>query len=297
MARRRKTDLPARYRITKGKKFRLKDIDPGDTADFKSKEAANQQLEEGVATLCALQEKLYAQSEWSLLLVFQAMDAAGKDATIKHVLSGVNPQGCEVTSFKAPSEKELSHDFLWRASLALPERGRIGVFNRSYYEEVLVVRVHPDYLEKQKLPKKLLTKEIWRERFESINDFERHATRSGTVVLKFFLNVSLEEQRQRLLERLNDKTKNYKFAMGDLAERKLWGRYMEAYEEMVQETATEEAPWHVIPADHKWFTRLVVSTVIIEKLRSLNLHFPELEPDEKKQLVAARAALAADGEK
>ncbi len=290
---RHKEHLPVRYRIERGNKFRLKDIDPGDTGDIESKEAAAQQLEEGVTTLCELQEKkLYAQAEWSLLLVFQAMDSAGKDATIKHVLSGVNPQGCKVSSFKAPSDKELSHDFLWRASLALPERGRIGVFNRSYYEEVLVVRVHPDYVENQKIPKKLVTKRIWRERFQSINDFERHLTRNGTVVLKFLLHLSPEEQRRRILERIDDKEKNWKFEKDDIAERKLWDRYMEAFEEMVRETSSAEAPWHVVPADHKWFTRLVVSSVIIDKLRSLNLHLPRLSAEKKKELAKARADLA-----
>ncbi|MDQ6809314.1 MAG: polyphosphate kinase 2 family protein [Verrucomicrobiota bacterium] len=265
---RKKADLPARYRVSRGDKFRLKDVDPGETGDLKSKEDATDLLDEGVAALCDMQEKLYAQSEWSVLLIFQAMDAAGKDGTIKHVLSGVNPQGCEVTGFRAPSESELGHDFLWRASLALPERGRIGVFNRSYYEEVLVVRVHPEYLEKQKIPAKLVTKQIWRERFQSIVDFERHLARSGT-----------------------------EFNVDDLAERKLWARYQEAYEEMVQETATDETPWYVIPADHKWFARLVVSSVIVDKLRSLGLHVPELSTNEKTLLTTARAELAADGSK
>ena len=297
MARQKKTDLAARYRVEEGKKFRLKEIDPGDTANFESKESAAKQTEESIAKICQLQETLYAQGEWSLLLVFQAMDAAGKDGTIKHVLSSVDPQGCDVTPFKAPTSRELSHDFLWRASIALPERGRIGVFNRSYYEEVLVARVHPELLEKQKIPKTLRTKQIWRERFESINDYERHLARSGTVVLKFFLHVSREQQAKRLLERLDEEEKNWKFEAGDLAERKLWNDYMEAYEEMVQATATKDAPWHVVPADHKWFTRLVVSAVIIEKLKSLGLKFPELTLEEKAQLTVAREALMADGGK
>ncbi|MEY2490590.1 MAG: hypothetical protein QOC70_2532 [Verrucomicrobiota bacterium] len=289
---RHKRDLSKRYRIEHGDTFRLKDFDPGDTGGIKSKEAAAEQLEEEVRTLCELQEKLYAQAEWSLLLVFQAMDGAGKDATIKHVLSGVNPQGCKVSSFKKPSDKELSHDFLWRASRLLPERGYIGAFNRSYYEEVLLVRVHPDYLENQNIPKKLVTKQIWRERFQSINDFEWHLTRNGTVVLKFLLHLSPEEQRRRILERIDEPEKNWKFEIGDIAERKLWDRYMKAFEEMVRNTATTEAPWHVVPADHKWFTRLVVSSVIIEKLRSLNLHLPKLSADKKKQMARARADLA-----
>ncbi|MEY2494688.1 MAG: hypothetical protein QOJ45_1180 [Verrucomicrobiota bacterium] len=285
-------DFATRYRIESGNKFHLKEIDPGDTGDIDSKEAAAQQLEEGVTRLCELQEKLYAQSEWSLLLIFQAMDAAGKDGAIKHVLSGVNPQGCKVTSWKKPSDEELSHDFLWRASKALPEAGRIGVLNRSYYEEVLMVRVHPDYLENQHIPKKLITKRIWRERFQSINDFERHLTRSGTVVLKFLLHLSPEEQRRRILERIDDKEKNWKFEINDLAERKLWDRYMDAFLEMVRETSTAEAPWHVVPADHKWFTHLAVSSIISDKLRSLHLHPPKLSAKEKKQMAKARTQLA-----
>jgi PPK2 family polyphosphate:nucleotide phosphotransferase len=289
-----KKDLTARYRIESGNKFRLQDVDPSDTGQTESKGDATQQLEEGVTTLCELQEKLYAQAEWSLLLIFQAMDAAGKDATIKHVLSRVNPQGCKVTSFKVPSDEELSHDFLWRASRALPERGRIGICNRSYYEEVILVRVHPDYLENQNIPRKLVTKQIWRERFESINDFERHLTRNGTIVLKFLLHLSYQEQRQRILERIDDKEKNWKFAIDDIVERKRWDCYMKAFEEMVRGTATVEAPWHVVPADHKWFTQLVVSSVIIEKLRSLHLHLPRLTAKEKKQMAKGRADLLSD---
>lgn len=284
-------NLASRYRVKGGQKFRLKDCATDETPGF-TKENAAGILDEGVATLSALQEKLYAQDEWALLLIFQAMDAAGKDATIKHVLTGVNPQGCQVSSFKAPSAEELNHDFLWRASRCLPERGQIGVFNRSHYEEILVVRVHPDYLHNQKLPEKCVTERIWNERFESINDFERHLSRSGTVVLKFFLHVSPEEQRKRLLARLDEKDKNYKFEIGDLAERKLWDRYMDAYEEMLQETSTKHAPWHVVPADHKWFTRVVVSAVVIDALRSLKLHFPPLSAEEKRDLAAARAELA-----
>jgi len=291
---RHEKDLSKRYRIARRSKFRLEDIDPGDTGGVKSKEAAAAQLEEEVVTLCELQEKLYAQAEWSLLIVFQAMDTAGKDATIKHVLSGVNPQSCTVTSWKKPSDVELGHDFLWRAAKALPQAGHIGILNRSYYEEVLLVRVHPDYLENQHLPKKLVTKKIWRERYESINDFERHLTRNGTVVLKFLLHLSLEEQRRRILERIDDPEKNWKFEIDDIAERKLWDRYMKAFEEMVRQTATAEAPWHVVPADHKWFTRLVVSSVIIEKLCSLHLHLPKLSAAKKKKMAKARAELAGD---
>jgi len=281
-----------RYRIDCPKEFHLKNFDPGDTGEIRSKEGVAKKLKEGVKTICELQERLYAQAEWSLLLVFQAMDTAGKDATIKHVLSGVNPQGCRVTPFKAPSHEELAHDFLWRASKAMPERGHIGVLNRSYYEEVLVVRVHPDFLENQHIPGKLITKRIWQERYASINDFERHQTRNGTVVLKFFLHVSHEEQRRRILERIERKEKNWKFNKDDLVERKYWDRYMDAFEEMVRATSTDCAPWHVVPADHKWFTRLVVSSLIIEKLRSLDLDFPKLDADQKKELVKARAELA-----
>lgn len=282
----------ARYRIDSPKKFRLKDIDPGDTGDIQSKEGVVKQLKEGVKTICELQERLYAQAEWSLLLVFQAMDTAGKDGTIKHVLSGVNPQGCRVHSFKAPSHEELAHDFLWRATTVLPARGFIGVLNRSYYEEVLVVRVHPEFLVNQHIPRKLVTKRIWHERYTSINDFERHLTRNGTVVLKFFLHVSPEEQRRRILARIERQEKNWKFNKDDLVERKFWDRYMNAFEEMVRATSTDCAPWHVVPADHKWFTRLVVASVIIEKLRSLDLHFPKLNPADEKGLVKARTELA-----
>ncbi len=285
-------DLAERYRFDGRKKFRLKYHNPGDTDGLDSKENANDRLAEGVTALCELQERLFAQSEWSVLLIFQAMDAAGKDATIKHVLSGVNPQGCSVSSFKAPSKEELAHDFLWRGSGALPERGRIGIFNRSYYEEVLIVRVHPEYLDNQKLPRKLVTKKIWKERFQSINDFERHLSRNGTLILKFFLHVSVEEQRKRLLERLDEKEKHFKFEPNDLKERKLWDRYMDAYQGMVRQTATKYAPWYVVPADHKWFTRLVVSSVIIDRMRALRLHYPPLTAEDKKAVAAARLELS-----
>ncbi len=285
-------DLAQNYRFDGRKKFRLKDHNPGDTGGLDSKENANDRLAEGVTALCELQERLFAQSEWSVLLIFQAMDAAGKDATIKHVLSGVNPQGCSVSSFKAPSKEELAHDFLWRGSGALPERGRIGIFNRSYYEEVLIVRVHPEYLDNQKLPGKLVTKKIWKERFQSINDFERHLSRNGTLILKFFLHVSVEEQRKRLLERLDEKEKHFKFEPNDLKERKLWNRYMDAYQGMVRQTATKYAPWYVVPADHKWFTRLVVSSIIIDRIRALRLHYPPLTAEDKKAVAAARLELS-----
>lgn len=283
------------YRVSDGKKFQLKDVDPGDTGTLKSKDAAKDLLAEGTAKLSELQEKLYAQDTWAVLVILQAMDAAGKDSTIKHVMSGVNPQGCHVTPFKAPSGQELDHDFLWRCTLALPERGRIGIFNRSYYEEVLVVRVRPELLAAQKLPTQLLSKRIWKERFDDINAYERYLTRNGVVVRKFFLHVSKEEQKKRFLKRLDEKEKNWKFAIGDLRERERWGAYMNAYEKMVQQTATEHAPWYVVPADNKWFTRVVVANAIIETLESLDLQFPKIDSAKRKELVAARAALSRSG--
>lgn len=285
------------FRIDEPRKFRLEQIDPGETGKYRSEEETEQELAEGKKALCELQEKLYAQAEWSLMLIFQAMDGAGKDGTIKHVLSGVDPQGCEVSCFRAPSEKERKHDFLWRAAQGLPERGRIGIYNRSYYEEVLVVRVHPDYLGKQGLPPRLITKKIWAERYESINQFERHLARNGTVVLKFLLHLSADEQRRRILERLDDPEKSWKFEAADIEERQHWARYMHAFEEMVRETSTASAPWHVIPADHKWFTRVAVSAVIIEKLRSLKLHRPPVDAEKKREMKKARAALLRDKRK
>jgi PPK2 family polyphosphate:nucleotide phosphotransferase len=237
------------------------------------------------------QEKLYAQDRWALLLVFQAMDAAGKDGTIKHVMSGVNPQGCQVTSFKAPSGLELDHDYLWRTTIALPERGRIGIFNRSYYEEVLVVRVHPEILDAQKLPPKLVTKRIWKERYQDIRAFERYLGRNGVVVRKFFLHVSKEEQRKRFLERLKESKKNWKFSTGDVKERQHWDEYQEAYEDMIRNTSTKDAPWYVVPADNKWFTRIVVASAIIETLQSLDLHFPKVSKAKLRELAAAKHAL------
>jgi PPK2 family polyphosphate:nucleotide phosphotransferase len=287
------TQFANRYRITNGRKFRLEDVDPEDTWKLKTKDHAKELLTAGVAELSELQEKLYAQNTWALLLIFQAMDAAGKDSTIKHVMSGVNPQGCSVCAFKAPSPQEQNHDFLWRSTNALPERGRIGIFNRSYYEEVLVVRVRPDLLAAEKLPTPLVTKRIWEQRFDDINDYERHLTRSGIVVRKFFLHVSKEEQKKRFLERLDEKRKNWKFAIGDLRERERWDYYMDAYEEMVQRTATADAPWYVVPADNKWFTRLIVAAAIVDTLQSLDLQFPKVTAEKKKELAAARAALNA----
>ena len=285
-------DLSDRYRVNKGRGFRLKDFDPGDTHKFKSREHAEKMLEHSLERLSEMQGRLYAQDQWALLLVFQAMDAAGKDGTIKHVMSGVNPQGCEVYSFKAPSSEELNHDFLWRCVKHIPERGRIGIFNRSYYEETLVVRVHKEFLEKEKVPDKLVTKNIWRERFEDIAAFERYLSRNGVVVRKFFLNVSKEEQKDRFLKRLDEPKKNWKFSASDIRERECWPRYMEAYEDMIAHTASKEAPWYVIPADHKWFTRLAVAAVIVETLESLKLKFPEVAPEVRKEFAAARAELA-----
>jgi PPK2 family polyphosphate:nucleotide phosphotransferase len=279
------------FRVTDGASFHLSRFDPADTYGIKSKDAVGDVVARGVERLAALQEKLYANDRWAVLLMFQAMDAAGKDSTIKHVMSGVNPQGCQVYSFKAPSAEELDHDFLWRAARCLPERGRIGIFNRSYYEEVLVVRVHPDLLARAKLPTRVVTKGIWKERFEDIVGFERHLARSGTLLLKFFLHVSRREQRRRFLERLEKPAKNWKFSAVDLAERKHWNAYMAAYEDMIAHTATDTAPWFVIPADHKWFTRLVVVEAIIAALEKLDLRFPTVPPVDRKALKAARAAL------
>ena len=287
----KRAQLIKRYRIDSGKNFKLSDIAPDDTWKLKSKEHAQAWLEEGTARLSALQGQLYARNEWALLLIFQAMDAAGKDGTIKHVMSGVNPQGCQVFSFKVPSEEDLNHDFLWRTNKCLPERGRIGIFNRSYYEEVLVVRVHPQLLERQKLPASLITKKIWNERFESINALERHLSRNGVIILKFFLHLSKKEQRERFLSRLDEPGKNWKFSTADMSERKYWDDYQKAYEDMIQRTANRHAPWYVVPADHKWFTRLVVAEAIVEALEGLELSYPELEAGQKKQLAAVRREL------
>lgn len=289
-------DVAKAFRVKEGAKFRLSRVDPAETLGFKSKEDVADLVARGVERLSALQEKLYAQDRWAVLLVFQALDAAGKDSTIKHVMSGVNPQGCEVFSFKAPSNEDLDHDFMWRAARCLPERGRIGIFNRSYYEEVLVVRVHPELLAREKLPRAVVSKDIWKERFEDIVGFERYMARNGTLVLKFFLHVSRGEQRRRFLERLDKPAKNWKFSAADLAERARWNDYMHAYEEMIQHTATARAPWYVVPADHKWFTRLVVVEAIVAALDRLELAFPEVPPGERKALKAARAELQREGD-
>ena len=285
------------YRVTSGKKFRLKDFDPNDTGETTSedKPRAKELLEEGVEVLAELQDVLYAQDQWSILLIFQAMDAAGKDGAIKHVMSGINPQGCQVFSFKSPSSEDLKHDYLWRCLKCLPERGRIGIFNRSYYEETLVVRVHPDFLAKQKIPKKLVTKNIWEERYEDIRNVERYLTRNGVVIRKFFLNVSSGEQKKRFLARLDDPAKNWKFSSNDARERGFWKEYMEAYEDMICNTATDDAPWFVVPADNKWFTRVVVAAAVIDALESLDLHYPEVGESQRQELAAAKKELTASG--
>ena len=283
------------FRITDGKGFQLKDFDPGDTRGLKlDKSEAAELLSQGTEWLAEEQDMLYAQNRWSLLLVFQAMDAAGKDGAIKHVMSGINPQGCQVSSFKQPSPEELNHDFLWRCVKCLPERGRIGIFNRSYYEEVLVVRVHPELLEKQKLPPSSAGKRIWDERLADIADFEDYLSRQGTVILKFFLHLSRKEQKKRFLERLDKPEKNWKFSPADVQERAFWDDYMRAFEEAIRATAARHAPWYVVPADNKWFTRLVVAAAIVEAVENLKLSYPEIDAVKKKELVAARAALASE---
>ena len=281
------------FRITKGKNFRLKDFDPADTCGLKmDKGEAAKMLQRGNEWLAEEQEMLYAQDRWSVLLIFQAMDAAGKDGTIKHVMSGVNPQGCQVFSFKQPSSEDLDHDFMWRYAKSLPERGRIGIFNRSYYEEVLVVRVHPEILERQKLPPKLVSKHIWDERLADIAHFEDYITRQGTLVLKFFLNVSRKEQKNRFMERLDKPKKNWKFSTSDVHERRFWSDYMYAFEEAISATASKHAPWYIVPADNKWFTRLFVAAAIVSAIEELSLSFPKIDDKMKKELAAARAELA-----
>jgi len=285
-----------RYRVTDGKKFRLNDYDPRDTASLsdrgkKAKARARDLLEQGIARLADLQDRLYAQDRWGVLVIFQALDAAGKDSTIKHVMSGVNPQGVQVSSFKVPSPQELDHDFLWRGVIRLPERGCIGIFNRSYYEEVLVVRVHPEILEGQRIPPELVDGRIWAQRYEDINAFERYLARNGFPILKFFLNVSKKEQKKRFLERLDEPEKNWKFSIGDVRERECWDAYRKAYQEAIAATSTPWAPWFVVPADHKWFTRLVVAGAIVAELEKLNLRYPKLDKAKRKELDAARREL------
>ena len=287
-------ELAKPFRVTKGKDFRLKDVDPDDTLDF-TKEAdktrSKEALAMGITALAELQDKLYAQDKWAVLLIFQAMDAAGKDGAIKHVMSGINPQGCEVYSFKSPSAEDLDHDYLWRCMKCLPNRGHIGIFNRSYYEEVLVVRVHPEFLAKAKLPPKLVSKDIWEERFEDIRNFEQYLSRNGVIVRKFFLHVSKKEQKQRFLDRIDDPLKNWKFSSNDASERDYWDDYMKAYEEMIQETSTKHAPWYVVPANNKWFTRVVVAGAVIDVLASLDLAYPEVDASKLKELAAAKKKL------
>jgi PPK2 family polyphosphate:nucleotide phosphotransferase len=289
-------EIAERFRITKGEKFRLKNYDPADTGGLEDKEKAQKTLERGVELLSHFQEKLYAQDRWATLMIFQAMDAAGKDGAIKHVMSGINPQGCSVIAFKTPSHEELAHGYLWRAHKAVPERGKIGIFNRSYYEEVLVVRVHEELLNAQQLPKELIGKDIWEQRYEDINNFEKYLTQNGVVLLKFFLHLSKGEQKKRFLERLEMPEKNWKFSMADVKERGYWKEYQKAYEEMIQNTATKYAPWYVIPADNKWFTRLAVAAATIEALHSLNLQFPEVDKQKKKELARVREALLRGGD-
>ena len=283
--------LAKSYRIDDGKHFRLKDFDPADTGDFKSKEEADEQLQKDIERMEDLQDKLYAQDNWAVLLIFQALDAAGKDGTIKHVMSGVNPEGCQVHSFKRPSETELQHDFLWRTTRQLPERGHIGIFNRSYYEEVLVVRVHSEALKNEKLPSSLVTKHIWEERFEDIHGFERHLWRNGTVIRKFFLHLSKKEQKKRFLARLEEPEKNWKFSAADIHEREYWDDYQTAFEDMIRATAAKHAPWYVVPADNKWFTHLVVASAIVETLEGLNLSYPKVDAAKRKEIQAAKKAL------
>jgi PPK2 family polyphosphate:nucleotide phosphotransferase len=279
------------FKVTHADSFRLKDYDPADIRGIHSKEKAEELLQQSLAVLQDLQQKLYAQDQWAVLLIFQAMDAAGKDSLVKHVMSGVNPQACEVSSFKQPSTEELNHDFLWRTTRRLPERGKIGIFNRSYYEEVLVVRVHQEYLAKQHLPPELVTKRIWKERFKDIRNFEEYLTRNGVVIRKFFLHLSKEEQKKRFLARLDEPEKNWKFSEADVQERKYWDDYMNAYEDMIRHTSTPDAPWYVVPADHKWFTHIAVSSAIIQTLEEMDLQFPKVDKARRKQLDEAKQML------
>jgi PPK2 family polyphosphate:nucleotide phosphotransferase len=283
------------FRVAKGSGFRLKDIDPGDTCGLKlDKEEAAELLQRGTEWLAEEQGMLYAQNQWSLLLVFQALDAAGKDSTIKHVMSGLNPQGCQVFSFKQPSREDLDHDFMWRYAKCLPERGRIGIFNRSYYEEVLVVRVHQEILKRQGIPSQFLGRSVWDERLADIAHFEDYLTRQGTVILKFFLHVSRKEQKKRFMERLDRPEKNWKFSVSDVNERRFWSDYMHVFEEAIRATASTHAPWYVVPADNKWFTRLVVAAAVVEAVDGLDLSYPKIDAEKKSELAAARAALAGE---
>ncbi len=283
--------LAKAYCVERGKHFKLRDFDPADTAGIRSKEHATAALQKSLEQLADLQNKLYAQDQWAVLLIFQGMDASGKDGVIKHVMAGVNAMGCQAYSFKAPSSEEQQHDYLWRTMQRIPERRRIGIFNRSYYEEVLIVRVHPDLLQNEKIPPSLITKKIWEERFEDMCAFERYLTRNGIVVRKFFLNLSKKEQARRFLARLDEPEKNWKFSAADIHEREYWDDYMQAYEDMIQNTATPAAPWYVVPADNKWFTRLVVASAIIDTLEKLNLSYPKVDASRRKELEKARKFL------
>jgi len=283
--------LAEAYRVAKGERFRLKDYDTSNIGEVKNKEQSEKIIENRAGLLSSLQEKLYAQDRWALLLVLQGMDAAGKDGVIKHVMSGVNPQGCNVHAFKAPSIEELNHDYLWRAHRCVPERGMIGIFNRSYYEEVLVVRVHPTLLQAEKLPDPLITKHIWEQRYEDINAIEHYLTHNGVVIRKFFLHISKKEQKKRFLERLEDSKKNWKFSMADAKERGYWNDYQEAYEEMIQNTAAKHSPWYIVPADNKWYTQLIVASAIITTLEELDLSFPDVDKEKKEELERVRESL------
>jgi PPK2 family polyphosphate:nucleotide phosphotransferase len=285
----------SRYVVPHGGNIRLKDYDPDDTGSFKNKEESTEKLVQDIRRLAELQDVLYAQDQYALLIIVQAMDAAGKDSVIKHVMSGVNPQGCQVFSFKAPSAEELDHDFLWRCMQRVPERGRIGIFNRSYYEEVLIVRVHPEFLEKEHLPTEGRGKDVWKDRYEDINNYEKYLVRNGIHILKFFLHVSRAEQKRRFLDRIKEPEKNWKFSVADLGTRAAWGEYMDAYEAMLNHTSTSWAPWHVIPADHKWFTRFLVADFIVKKLESLGLRYPVVAPQHRQELQKARAMLEREG--
>ncbi len=289
--------LATLYRVDEGKKFRLKDFDPDDTAGLPKefKEESGELLQRSKELLAEMQDKLYAQDRWGLLVIFQGMDAAGKDGTIKHVMSGVNPEGVQVFSFKQPSAEELAHDYLWRTSKSMPARGRIGIFNRSYYEEVLVVRVHPELLEAERLPDPCVKGNFWKQRFEDISAFERYATRNGTAIRKFFLNISREEQKRRFLARLDEPEKNWKFSDADVRERQFWDDYQRNYEEMIRHTSDKDAPWIVVPADNKWFARLVVSSVIVHALRDMKLTYPEVSEQKRRALAAAQRELEAEG--
>jgi PPK2 family polyphosphate:nucleotide phosphotransferase len=291
-------EIIARFRIDQSSGFKLADCDPGDTCGLDiDKKEAKELLESGVKRLAKLQERLYAEGHWAVLAILQGIDTSGKDGVIKHVLSGVNPQGCEVHSFKQPSSLELAHDFLWRCTVALPARGRIGIFNRSYYEETVVVRVHPELLEKQNLPPKLITGDIWQQRYEDINNFELHLARNGTVPTKFFLNISKDEQLERLLARADDPDKRWKFSLYDVEERKLWDKFIAAYDDTIRHTATAHAPWYVVPDNHKWFSRLLVAAVLVERLEALDLQFPKFDEADAAALEKAQAGLREEANK